>query len=118
MENKPEKATSLPDLLIGRNIKVSLFLISLSILLIVFKYREIPPQVPLFYNLPWGEQQLANKFFLFLLPFFSLLFLSLNTLLARKNQEDFFISKLLVTGALLFTILSMIALAKIIFLVI
>jgi hypothetical protein len=67
------------DKLIRRNFKLCLFIISLSLLLIVFKFRQLPPQVPLFYSLAWGEKQLASSLLLLLLPFFSLVVLLLNS---------------------------------------
>lgn len=105
------------DKLIRRNFKLCLFLVSLSLLLIVLKFRELPPQVPLFYSLVWGEKQLADRLLLFLLPFFSLIVLLLNSYLANKNREEIVTVRLLIAGTLLFSLLSLIALIKIIFLI-
>lgn len=43
------------------------FWLSTLFLLVGFGLR-LPPQVPLFYSHPWGEEQLASPVFLFLLP--------------------------------------------------
>jgi hypothetical protein len=36
--------------------------------LILFFWKKLPPEVPLFYSRPWGKEQLVNPRFLFLLP--------------------------------------------------
>lgn len=102
------------DKLIRRNFKSCLLLISLSLLLIVFRFRNLPPQVPLFYSRVWGEGQLANKFWLFLLPLFSLIVLLLNSLLAIKNKDEVMIVRLLIAQTLFYSLLSLIILIKII----
>jgi len=117
MEEKNLKTDIFEDKLIKRYFKLSLFLISTSLLFIVLKFRELPPQVPLFYSLPWGEKQLTNKFYLFLLPFGSIIILLSNIFLAKNVKEELLIAKLLLAGALLFSILSTITLIKIILLV-
>ncbi len=55
--------------------QASLIIVAIQLVLIAALWRFIPPQVPLFYCLPWGQEQLADKIWLFLIPI-SLLFLS------------------------------------------
>lgn len=117
MKKQNLKTEFFEDKLSKRYFKLSLFLISTSLLLIVFKFRKLPPEVPLFYSLPWGEKQLANKVLLFLLPFSSITVLLLNVFLAKKEKAEPLVAKLLVSGALLFSILATITLIKIIFLI-
>ena len=116
MEEKALNTNILKDKLIKKYFKMTIFLISLSLIFMVFKFREIPPEVPLFYSLPWGEKQLANKFFLFLLPLFSIITLLVNRYLAMKIKEEILISRLLIIGAFLFSLLSTITLFKIVLL--
>jgi hypothetical protein len=40
----------------------------ISIAILGWFMRSLPPQVPLYYSRPWGEEQLASQAFLFLLP--------------------------------------------------
>jgi len=40
----------------------------LMILAFLFKFRSLPPQIPLFYSKPLGETQLVDWWFIFLLP--------------------------------------------------
>lgn len=42
-----------------------------SVILLVIFWTKIPPQVPLYYSLPWGEKQLASPVELTLLPTFA-----------------------------------------------
>lgn len=97
--------------------RVSLGLIFLSFLALVFAWRYLPPEVPLFYSLPYGESQLAGRLFLWLLPVTSLLVFCLNFQLAIKFFPE---EKLLAQIALLTTsivsFLSSVTLIKIIFL--
>lgn len=36
-------------------------LLALTTVLLVFLWNKIPPKIPWFYSLPWGEDQLMNK---------------------------------------------------------
>jgi len=40
----------------------------ISIVILVWRWSKIPPQIPLYYSLPWGEQQLASPVELTLIP--------------------------------------------------
>ncbi len=40
----------------------------LIIILILALFRFLPPKLPLFYSLPWGEKQLAGKVQLLIIP--------------------------------------------------
>lgn len=45
--------------------------------------RTLPPQVPLYFTLPWGEARLAPKQMLFVLPGLVWLLLVVNLMIAR-----------------------------------
>lgn len=36
--------------------------------IITWQYRYLPPEIPLYYSRPWGEEQLAQINYLFMLP--------------------------------------------------
>jgi hypothetical protein len=44
----------------------------------IFFSSNLPPQIPLFYSLPWGEEQLADLWVIFVLPFLMHLFIIVN----------------------------------------
>lgn len=82
---------------------------------LIFKFNNLPNQIPLYYSLPWGDSQLTAVSTLFLLPTFSIVFLLIDHLLATFffNSIKIF-SHLLITTSLIFSILSFITLFKII----
>jgi len=99
-------------------IQVAACLWGLSLIFLLLKWRGLPPQVPIFYSLPWGEEQLGNPIFLFLLPLSSLFFGILNYLLAIWSFRDYpLASKILIWLSVLITLLTTIALVKIILLI-
>lgn len=40
----------------------------LMITTFILKLKTLPPQIPLFYSRPWGENQLADTWIIFLIP--------------------------------------------------
>jgi hypothetical protein len=68
----------------GRTSYVSaLFLIIVMISMISLLFGKMPPSVPLYFTLPWGEARLAPKGLLYLLPSISMAFLAFNLGLGR-----------------------------------
>lgn len=69
----------------------SFFLVSVLIqsMLILLVWSKLPPQLPIFFSRPWGENVLAPKLFLWSLPIITVLFFFVNYFasltLARGN---------------------------------
>jgi hypothetical protein len=83
--------------------------------LIIFFWRSLPPQVPLFFSRAWGEEQLVAKFGLFMLPFASLVVVLLNRLLTRLAPlEEPLIPQTLYVAVTIFNLLCLISLIQII----
>lgn len=96
----------------------NLFLIISQIIILFFKFNDLPQQVPLYYSLPWGEGQLASATSLFLLPTFSIVVLLINNLIATLFFKSIALfSRLLVIFSLIFSLLSAISLTRIILLI-
>jgi len=96
----------------------NLLLIIFQITILFFKFNDLPQQIPLYYSLPWGNEQLASTASLFLLPTFSIVILLINNLIATfflKTVTLF--SRLLVIFSLIFSLLSTISLTRIILLI-
>lgn len=55
---------------------------------IVFFWKQLPPNIPLWYTKPWGSEQLASPYFLFLLPATALFFHIFNTAIAYIFVRD------------------------------
>jgi cellulose synthase/poly-beta-1,6-N-acetylglucosamine synthase-like glycosyltransferase len=99
----------------GQVLRSNILIITVQIVLLVYKFNDLPPQVPLFYSLPWGEPQLASASQLFFLPTFSIVFSLINNLLAATIfSKTTLLSKLLVVSSLVISILSLVTLFQII----
>lgn len=63
----------------------------IMVLAFLLQYDKLPPQVPLFYSRLWGEDQLADVWMIFLLPFILNTFYVLNHFLYSKyfNPNNF-----------------------------
>jgi len=104
----------------SKNIKVANWLIIFfSFLFIGLKWRALPPQIPLFYSRPWGEDQLAGKEMVLLLPTASFGISLINEILSRVffKKRGVFFEKISFCSSFLVSILACISLIKIIFLV-
>ena len=90
-----------------------------QILVIVFSWRSLPPQLPLFYSRPWGEEQLTTPLGLFTLPLVSLLIFLINlAFLLIVNKKERLIRQILITTVTVFNLFCLIALIQVIRLVI
>jgi len=102
-----------------RLVQASLILITLSLVIIFSRYVFLPERIPLFYSQPWGEEQLALKNTVFIIPAASVVFLILNFQFGKllsKNGADFW-SLVAVGSAFLFSILGAIIVWKVVFLI-
>lgn len=85
---------------------------------LVFTWKRLPPELPLFYSLPWGEEQLGKPSFLLILPIGSLLMGMVNFSLAVFSFErQPMLAKILVWATSLLTFLASLTLIKIILLI-
>ena len=75
------------DKIIYRSSIVTNLIILASILYSLISYSNLPPVIPLFNQLPWGEKRLASTFFIFLPSLLALFLLVLNILITRVIYE-------------------------------
>lgn len=102
----------------GRLFRWNLFFICLQIGILSWKFNLLPPQVPLFYSLPWGESQLTNNSSLFMLPAISIVVLFIDSLFSVSFLKNLpLLSHLSVITSLLVSFLTSITLFKIVFLI-
>lgn len=107
------------DLPFSRSPYLALFLVFVQAGFLVLVYRKLPPQVPLLYSRPWGEEQLVSTYGLFLLPLLSLAIIGINRLiLGFFPKEETFMAKVLEWASIIFSFLALISLFQIIRLVI
>lgn len=62
----------------------------------LLRIHRLPPQVPLLYSKVWGEEQLVDLWFIFILPSLLTFFILFNTFLYRIFfSENHFVKKIL-----------------------
>jgi len=69
-------------------IKLLLGADTLMIAAFILKFFRLPPQIPLYYSQPWGENQLADSWMIFLLPIFLNLMFFINRYIFNKYYRD------------------------------
>lgn len=85
--------------------------------LLIF-WGHLPPQVPLLYTLPWGQDQLVNPYFLWLIPTFSTFLGILTNLVGAKILSDKLLQALLFGTILITQIILCLSLIRIVLLII
>ncbi|PIP57053.1 hypothetical protein COX04_01675 [Candidatus Woesebacteria bacterium CG22_combo_CG10-13_8_21_14_all_45_10] len=88
----------------------------LTAIFVLFAQGRLPPQVPLFYGLPLGEDQLTKPVLLLIPAILSGLIILFNLLLARLTKDDF-LKKAFAVAGLASAVFAGITTLKIIFLV-
>lgn len=102
---------------VSMKLLVVALVVNILVAIFVFVVRNnLPPEVPLFYNKPEGEEQLVSPTTLFLPSLLSFLVLGVNSLVVTLAKDEF-IQKLLIYSVLGITALSAIATIKVILLV-
>jgi len=98
--------------------KFVLVLFTLSILMIIWRWNLLPPSVPIWYSRPWVTDQLAHPFWLFIFPAMSLLCYLINRAISiYLISEHLIFTQILFISSLLVSVLSFVAVVKILFLV-
>lgn len=98
--------------------KFVFLLILCSLIILAVRWSSLPPLVPLWYSRPWGIDQLAPPFWLFLLPVSGLLIHALNFLITIYVTIEYLtFTQMLFLASLIVNILSFVTLIKILFLV-
>lgn len=103
-----DKLTLLPIILSV----LTTFLVSVAL---IYFYPKLPPLLPLFYSLPWGEDQLVPKQQFFLLPLLISLITILNfTLAFYLHQIHLILKRLLMLNLILICLILAITAIKVI----
>lgn len=108
----------LEERLVSKMTKLFIAIFTLYILIGVWKGKELPPQIPLFYSLPRSSDQLSSPLLLSLLPSLSLAFFGIDFILASLlYPREKLASILLVSAGTVVSFLLLISFIKIIFLI-
>lgn len=104
------------DDVIRRSVLVFAGILILFIILFIIKFRDLPPQLPLFYSLPRGNDQLASPILLAILPICSLIIEIINLIISLSifAKEKLLARILMITGSFT-SLLLFITFIKIIF---
>ena len=90
----------------------------LSIGIIIWKWESLPPQIPLLYSLPWGEDRLVHPRVLFMLPLVSLFWFSINVLISAFDADTYAVFvQILFIASFIVSFISFITVLNIVFLV-
>lgn len=88
----------------------SLFII---IFVLIF-YQKLPPKLPLFYSLPWGQPQLASKEQFFLLPALLISITLINAFIASSlHPLQFVLKRILMLSLVFISLIIIVAALKI-----
>lgn len=72
-----------------------------QVLLILFSIGKLPPKIPIFYSMPWGESVLAAAIAIWILPVLNAIFTTLDFFLISRVKNDTFLSRILASLAIL-----------------
>ncbi len=106
------------DKTIKYSLIVSIIVWLLATVMIAVLQTMLPPLIPFFNSMPWGEERLASSWWVLSLPVIFLCILVANYILSGffyKNHP--LMARLLVFNALLFLLLGLLAYLQIVFLV-
>ncbi|MFZ5365783.1 MAG: hypothetical protein ACOZBZ_00635 [Patescibacteria group bacterium] len=92
----------------------TVFLILASCFILLLFWIKLPPEVPLFYSRPWGEDQLGQPFFLWILPGGTILVFLGSFAIGKFLTSEKLLIHLITFGATLFSFLSFLTLFKIV----
>ena len=89
--------------------------IIVTIAAIAYLNRLLPPNIPLFYSLPWGSAQLTDKSQLFLLPIISLSIAILNFIFySQLHQTQVILKRMLLLNIFAVNLIVIVAIFKIV----
>jgi hypothetical protein len=99
-------------------LNLALVAIISSVIFLGLSWFKLPPQVPFFYSLPWGKEQLAPPAYLWFLPASSLVLVLVNLVLAGFFSSDKLLTRTLIITTGLYSSLASLILFRIITLII
>ena len=95
--------------------RIIFILYGISVFMIFWRLPHLPALVPLWYSRPWGVDQLAHPYWLFLLPAGGLIWHGVNVIVnAYIHREYLTFIQLLFLSSLLVSMLSIFTLIKIV----
>lgn len=91
----------------------SIFAILLQSSIILFAWSKLPPLIPLFYSLPWGERLLASREFIWLVPILFSFFVVFNFAVVFKwLKDDVFLRRVIFIANLVLAFMCLFSVSK------
>lgn len=80
------------EILVPDKLSRTCYLGALLIAIVMFAiiglvYAKLPPTIPFYFTLPWGEERLTGRLTLVMLPFLAMAFTMLNIILGRLSAK-------------------------------
>jgi len=79
-------------------IRLSFLLITFDIAVVLLLQKRLPPEIPLFYGLPEGEDQLTTRLGLLIPAITALIIVLVNLILTRIVDDEFLKKSLIIAG--------------------
>jgi uncharacterized membrane protein len=93
---------------------ISIILLIFSVLVLAISWNKLPPQVPFYYSLPWGEDQLTNPLDLWLIPGSIFIVILVNFLFHKLFREEALLKQIAEAVTTIFAFLALFTLVRII----
>lgn len=96
------------DKILFRGSVLSIAVILISLLFIILYYSSLPPLIPLFNQMPWGEDRITQVNFIFSIPAIASLIFVINLIFTKLiYKKTPLISRLFSMTSLLISVLSL-----------
>lgn len=94
---------------------ITVSLIVLNVLMIALFYKNLPPYIPLYNQMPWGEARIGAKIEIFIIPGLILIITIVNFLFSKNYYQKIpLISRLLAVTSFLISFLGFVLVLRII----
>lgn len=101
------------DNFLMRGFFINLFVIFISLLYILVNYGNLPPFIPLFNQLPWGEDRIAETVWIFVIPGLSLLVFLFNLIYSSFTYKNTpLIPRILVITSFMVSVLALLFIVR------
>lgn len=108
----------LKDNIVRISLSTSLLLLFAQSALLFITYKDLPPYVPVFNSMPWGDDRLFTSQILFFLPLLLLLIFLINNFFGTLFYKKYTLaSRILSFNAFLFIILGIVGYVQILILI-
>lgn len=97
--------------------RIVLLTATFSTLLIIWKWKQLPEQIPFWYYQPWGSDRLAPTYTIFLHPIITLILHLINTLFAAWFlQQHRVFAQIMFASSIFIACFALLAVVKVVFL--